>query len=303
MAVENSQENRQVRLRIGVVHGSLVGQNVLNSSRMQAMNTEASEAIHCLKQACARYRIGEVAKLLGRTPRTVTRWRTGQIPPPSDLLPRLQQLLTDGQHGGGADEFRFINLFAGVGGIRFGFHRHGGRCVFTSEWNSWSQQTYAANFGEAHPIVGDIVPYDAHAIPDHDVLLAGFPCQPFSIAGVSKKNALGRPHGFGCRIQGTLSFDVARILSTRQPKAFLVENVKNLLSHDKGNTFRVILQTLHEELGYEVHYGVIDGQHFVPQHRERIIVGFRKRPDLLGTICASLHRPASGNDSPSRRWQ
>jgi DNA (cytosine-5)-methyltransferase 1 len=129
-------------------------------------------------------------------------------------------------------------------------------------------------------------------VPDHDVLLAGFPCQPFSIAGVSKKNALGRPHGFECTTQGTLFFDVARIISAKRPAAFLLENVKNLVSHDKGNTFRVILETLRDELGYDVHYRVIDGQHFVPQHRERIIiVGFREPQPFSW---ADVHLPEDG---------
>lgn len=178
---------------------------------------------------------------------------------------------------GDASSFRFIDLFAGIGGIRLGFEAHGGRCVFTSEWNKFSQKAYRANFPELpdHIFASDITAVHERDIPDHDVLLAGFPCQPFSIAGVSKKNALGRPHGFECTTQGTLFFDVARIIAEKRPKAFLLENVKNLVSHDKGNTFRVILQTLQDELGYQVHYKVIDGQHFVPQHRERIlIVGF-----------------------------
>ncbi|MGN6954998.1 DNA (cytosine-5-)-methyltransferase, partial [Neisseria sp. P0015.S004] len=161
--------------------------------------------------------------------------------------------------------FKFIDLFAGIGGIRMGFEAHGGECVFTSEWNDFSKKTYLENYGNGHPFVGDIVPFPAESIPNHDVLLAGFPCQPFSIAGVSKKNALGRPHGFECTTQGTLFFDVARIIAAKHPKAFLLENVKNLLSHDKGNTFDVILHTLRDELGYEVHYRVIDGQHFTPQ--------------------------------------
>lgn len=174
--------------------------------------------------------------------------------------------------------FRFIDLFAGIGGIRLAFEEHGGQCVFTSEWNKFAQQTYLANFPDTskHVFAGDITSVDAKDIPDHEVLLAGFPCQPFSIAGVSKKNALGRPHGFECVTQGTLFFDVARIILEKKPKAFLLENVKNLLSHDKGNTFKVILRTLRDELGYHIHYKIIDGQHFVPQHRERIlIVGFK----------------------------
>ncbi len=176
------------------------------------------------------------------------------------------------------DEIRFIDLFAGIGGLRLAFERAGGTCVFTSEWNTWSQKTYLANFGDGHEINGDITKIHEKDIPDHDVLLAGFPCQPFSIAGVSKKNSLGRAHGFADETQGTLFFDVARIIAAKRPKAFLLENVKNLLSHDKGRTFDVILRTLRDELGYDVHYKIIDGRHFTPQHRERIIiVGFREK--------------------------
>ena len=178
-------------------------------------------------------------------------------------------------------QFRMIDLFAGIGGIRLAFEEYGGQCVFTSEWNEWSKKTYLENFGNGHPFAGDIVPFPAESLPDHDVLLAGFPCQPFSIAGVSKKNALGRPHGFECTTQGTLFFDVARIIAAKKPKAFLLENVKNLVSHNQGHTFRVVLETLRDQLGYDVHYKVIDGQSFVPQHRERIvIVGFRKKTDF-----------------------
>lgn len=173
--------------------------------------------------------------------------------------------------------FTFIDLFAGIGGLRLGFESAGGRCIFTSEWNPRAQETYRANFPDDHEIDGDITKIAAADIPQHDVLLAGFPCQPFSIAGVSKKNALGRPHGFACETQGTLFFDVARILAHHRPTAFLLENVKNLQSHDQGRTFDVILRTLREELGYHVGYRVIDAQAFVPQHRERIfIVGFRE---------------------------
>jgi DNA (cytosine-5)-methyltransferase 1 len=189
-------------------------------------------------------------------------------------------------------DFTFIDLFAGIGGIRAGFKAANGRCVFTSEWNTWSQKTYRANFGMDEPVEGDITLFPAEEIPDHDVLLAGFPCQPFSIAGVSKKNALGRPHGFECTTQGTLFFDVARIINEKRPKAFLLENVKNLLSHDKGNTFRVIKETLEKELGYTVRTKVIDGQSFVPQHRERIIiVGFR---DDTGFSFEDLRLPEQG---------
>jgi DNA (cytosine-5)-methyltransferase 1 len=172
--------------------------------------------------------------------------------------------------------FKFVDLFAGIGGLRLGFNKIGGTCVFTSEWDSYAQTTYRANFKDNHDISGDITQINAADIPDHDVLLAGFPCQPFSIAGVSKKNAMGRPHGFECTTQGTLFFDVARIIAEKQPQAFLLENVKNLISHDKGNTFKVIREVLEKELGYTIFYKVIDGKHFVPQHRERIlIVGFK----------------------------
>jgi len=172
--------------------------------------------------------------------------------------------------------FRFIDLFAGIGGMRLAFESNGGKCVYSSEWNKYSQETYKANFGDTPD--GDITKVEASSIPDHEILVAGFPCQPFSIAGVSKKNSLGRATGFEDKTQGTLFFDVCRILKEKRPCAFMLENVKNLTSHDRGNTFRVIKESL-EELDYQIFYQVIDGQAFVPQHRERIIiVGFdRKR--------------------------
>ena len=168
--------------------------------------------------------------------------------------------------------FTFIDLFAGIGGMRIAFERAGGHCVYSNEWNKYSQQTYFANFGEQPE--GDITQVPASSIPDHDILVAGFPCQPFSIAGVSKKKSLGRATGFEDKTQGTLFFDVCRILKEKRPKAFMLENVKNLCSHDKGRTFKVILESL-DELNYSVFYAVLDGQNYVPQHRERIvIVGF-----------------------------
>ncbi|WP_300491846.1 DNA (cytosine-5-)-methyltransferase [Flavobacterium sp.] len=168
--------------------------------------------------------------------------------------------------------FSFIDLFAGIGGFRLALQNIGGKCVFSSEWNNYAKKTYSSNFGEVP--FGDITQIDENTIPDHDVLVGGFPCQPFSLAGVSKKNALGRNHGFRDETQGTLFFDIVRILETKRPRAFLLENVKNLVSHDKGNTFRIIQGTLNE-LGYNIHCKVLDGKHFVPQHRERIvIVGF-----------------------------
>jgi len=263
-----------------------------------------------LRQARARYSQGELASLLEVDVRTVRRWEVRENDPPPYLADMIRQRIlplmtieTTGPH-----PFTFIDLFAGIGGIRLGFEAHGGHCVFTSEWNTFSQKTYLANFpqDDSHIFAGDITTVDATDIPDHDVLLAGFPCQPFSIAGVSKKNSLGRPHGFECTTQGTLFFDVARIIATKRPKAFMLENVKNLLSHDKGNTFRVILQTLRDELGYDVHYKVIDGQHFTPQHRERIIiVGFREKTgfswdDLLlpaeGPRLGSILHPEDGSE-------
>lgn len=174
------------------------------------------------------------------------------------------------------ERFTFIDLFAGIGGMRIAYENVGGKCVYSSEWNRYSQQTYEANFEEIPD--GDITKVNASNIPDHDILLAGFPCQPFSIAGVSKKNSLGRATGFADKTQGTLFFDICRILKKKRPKAFVLENVKNLCSHDKGRTFKIILESL-DELNYEVFYDILDGQNFVPQHRERIlIVGFdRKR--------------------------
>lgn len=171
--------------------------------------------------------------------------------------------------------FTFIDLFAGIGGMRIAFERAGGTCVYSSEWNKYSQQTYLANFAEQPE--GDITQVNAEDIPDHDILVAGFPCQPFSIAGVSKRNSLGRATGFEDKTQGTLFFDVCRILQAKRPEAFMLENVKNLCSHDRGRTFQVICESL-EELNYEVFYKVLDGQDFVPQHRERIlIVGFDRQ--------------------------
>lgn len=171
--------------------------------------------------------------------------------------------------------YRFIDLFAGIGGTRIAFENTGCKCVFSSEWDKFSQITYHTNFKETP--FGDITQIASSSIPDHDILVAGFPCQPFSISGVSKKNSLSKPHGFQDLTQGTLFFEIARILRDKQPSAFLLENVKNLLHHDKGRTFAVIMQTLSSELGYSVSYQLIDARYFVPQHRERIyIVGFRE---------------------------
>ncbi|RQH08490.1 DNA (cytosine-5-)-methyltransferase [Paraburkholderia dinghuensis] len=231
-----------------------------------------------LQQARQRFTQQQIAEHVGKDVKTVRRWEKGETPCPAMLEAALRELLHGGARAVAAPaRFRFVDLFAGIGGIRMGFEAHGGECVFTSEWNPFSKKTYLENHGEDHAFAGDITAVPAADIPDHDVLLAGFPCQPFSIAGVSKKNALGRPHGFECSTQGTLFFDVARIIAEKRPAAFLLENVKNLLSHDRGRTFDVIRQVLRDELGYDVHYRVIDGRHFTPQHRERIIIaGFRE---------------------------
>lgn len=233
---------------------------------------------HLLTSLRDRYNQKELATELGVAVRTVRRWELGETAPPPYLADAIRQRLLplDDRENIKHAAFTFIDLFAGIGGIRMGFEVHGGCCVFTSEWNTHARKTYLANFPNAtHRFAGDITQVDENDIPDHDILLAGFPCQPFSIAGVSKRNSLGRQHGFSDETQGTLFFDVARIIKAKRPKAFLLENVKNLIGHDKGNTFRVIKKVLEQDLGYHIHFKVIDGQHLVPQHRERLlIIGF-----------------------------
>jgi DNA (cytosine-5)-methyltransferase 1 len=235
-----------------------------------------STALNYLAAARKKHSQEELAKYLDFNVRQIRRWEKGEIEPPAHIAAELQRLLNFGISSAKKGDFTFADLFAGIGGIRLAFEKIGGECVFTSEWDSYAQKTYAANFPASHELNGDITGIDAGDIPDHDVLLGGFPCQPFSIAGVSKKNALGRAHGFADETQGTLFFDVARIIAKKQPRAFMLENVKNLQSHDKGRTFDVIHRTLSKDLGYQVFYKVIDGARFVPQHRERIIIiGFR----------------------------
>ncbi len=197
-----------------------------------------------------------------------------------DLFPKKiifkdkNELEYDGQNMKNS-KYTFIDLFAGIGGTRLAFEKNGAECVFSSEWNKYSRLTYRMNFNELPD--GDITKIQSSDIPQHDILVAGFPCQPFSISGVSKKNSLGRPHGFDDPTQGTLFFQLKRIIRDRKPSAFLLENVKNLKNHDHGNTFAVIMKTLDDELGYHVHYKVLDAVNYVPQHRERIlIVGFKK---------------------------
>lgn len=270
-----------------------------------------------IELALQRYSPKEVGLALGVDARTVRRWHTRETDPPSYVSDAIRQRLLNFPEGEPAPAaFRFIDLFAGIGGIRKAFEAHGGRCVFTSEWDEYARKTYAANFPDlsGHVFASDITKVDAQDVPDHDVLLAGFPCQPFSIAGVSKKNALGRPHGFLDKTQGTLFFDVARIIEAKQPKAFLLENVKNLVNHDKGRTFATILEVLRNDLGYEVHTKVINGKHFVPQHRERIIiVGFREPvpfswddldlpPIAEGPKLDSILHRQDGTEPEDTRW-
>ncbi len=237
-----------------------------------------------LTQALTRYSRRELAQQLDVDPRTITRWISGEGIHRRDEL-ALKGLMSEQSVKRGAPtqaDFTFIDLFAGIGGIRRAFENIGGECVLTSEWDAYANKTYTTNYPQQHAFNSDITTITTshssiqNQVPDHDVLLAGFPCQPFSIAGVSKKNSLGRAHGFDDETQGTLFFDLFKILRVKRPKAFLLENVKNLVSHDKGNTFRVIKKKLSEDLGYQIDARVIDGAHFVPQHRERIIiVGFR----------------------------
>ena len=229
--------------------------------------------------------IAEASGLLGVSPRTVRCYINGEARRIDALkLERLRQIANARCPGNRPDGFRFVDLFAGIGGLRRPFEEIGGRCVFTSEWDRFCRETYTANFPEpadsGHEFIGDIRPRAAkpETIPAHDVLLAGFPCQPFSIAGVSKKNALGQPHGFLCDTQGTLFYDLARILDHHRPPAFLLENVRNLERHDSGRTFATIMNALEKDLGYSVSTRVIDSSPWVPQKRERIfIVGFRQK--------------------------
>ena len=182
----------------------------------------------------------------------------------------------------------FVDLFCGIGGVRLAFEAAGARCVFSCDWDKYAQQTYRENFGETP--AGDIHAVDADDLPDHTILTGGFPCQPFSISGVSKKNSLGRAHGFLDKTQGTLFFEVARLIRAKRPEAFVLENVKNLLNHDQGRTFRVIHETLAGELGYDVHFKVIDAKSHVPQHRERIfIVGFRTPREFSWPAPRTVH--------------
>lgn len=245
--------------------------------------------------------VAEVADLLGRPPRTIYNWDEGRGgPKPAEVEKVLASVRSESPQNG-KPAFRFIDLFAGIGGLRRAFDMEtgiGGECVFTSEWDKYARITYSKNYGETDDeIAGDITEVSERDIPQHEVLLAGFPCQPFSIAGVSKKNALKRPHGFACEDQGNLFFDVARIIKHHRPKAILLENVRNLANHDKGRTFRVIRQTLSEDLEYDIFPMILDAKSWVPQHRERIfIVGFPRERGIKDFTLQSLkdRDPLSG---------
>jgi DNA (cytosine-5)-methyltransferase 1 len=237
-------------------------------------------------RARAIYPQAEIARFLSKDVRTIRRWEKQQTEVPELARAALSEMLSAGPmvaedqapySARVLPSFRFIDLFAGIGGTRLGFEAAGGSCVFTSEWDRFACQTYRANHRDDHEIAGDITTVPPCEIPDHDVLVGGFPCQPFSLAGVSKKNSLGKAHGFEDPTQGTLFFDIVQILKEKRPRAFLLENVKHLQRHDKGNTFKVILQKLRDELGYHVDFRVINAASFVPQKRERIfIVGFQE---------------------------
>ena len=213
----------------------------------------------------------EFANALGLTingDRTIRRWESGETAPSNLELQAIINFAKKVPFPNPTEyEYEMIDLFAGIGGTRLGFQLHGNvKTVFSSEWDKFAQKTYSANFGELP--AGDITKIDEKDIPKHDILVAGFPCQAFSQAGLKR--------GFE-DTRGTLFFDIARILKEKRPRMFLLENVKNLISHDKGKTFEVIINTL-KELNYTVFYKVLAARDYgVPQNREHIyIVGFDK---------------------------
>lgn len=282
------------------------------------------ETQELLQNACIRYGKDTVADELGISSKALRRWISENIPNPKMTHRALRDLLRSEDGSLALADFTFADLFAGIGGTRMGFEAAGGQCVFTSEYDKYCQKTYRENFestnAPGHQINNDIREITSlgdsgidSEIPDHDVLVAGFPCQPFSVAGVSKKRSLGQAEGFACEAQGTLFFDIAQILNVKRPDAFLLENVKNLKSHDRGRTYEVIMKTLTEELGYYVYPKVVDGRNFVPQHRERVfLVGFREPlgfdwadvPMPEGddpTLADALH-PQKGTERPEKDY-
>lgn len=213
----------------------------------------------------------------------------------------IEGYVKPGKRKAANDAFRFIDLFAGIGGFRKAFEAIGGHCVFTCEMDKFAVQTYQANYDSdnEHVFAGDIRDVKLDDIPPHDVLLAGFPCQPFSIATVASNNYLKKPHGFEYEQKGTLFFEIVKILKHHKPSAFVLENVRNLISHDGGKTFKVIHESL-LKLGYQVQFKVINSKHWVPQSRERIfIIGFRNKntfslddlpiPDAKPVLAEILH--------------
>jgi DNA (cytosine-5)-methyltransferase 1 len=276
---------------------------------------DVQQALQLLQTAYTRMSRAEIADALGYSERSIERWEYGQLPSAKIVIHALTNVLREVPHRElPPADFTFIDLFAGIGGTRMAFEQSGGRCVFTSEYDDFCVKTYKANFRPDHDVVGDIRDVTktpervAAMVPDHDVLVAGFPCQPFSIAGVSKKNSLGRAHGFECETQGTLFFDICRILEVKRPAAFMLENVRNLRTHDKRRTFEVIERSL-RDLGYTVKSEIIDAKPWTPQHRERIyIVGFREEtafdfsqmnmPKGSAPTLAKVLHPENGTESP-----
>jgi DNA (cytosine-5)-methyltransferase 1 len=275
---------------------------------LAAMTPPEETPAQSLIRGALRYRSQEeIASTLGVQARTIRRWIVGESVPKSGYLKAIEHELAHDERPRQPD-FTFIDLFAGIGGLRRGFEAQNGRCVFTSEWDAPACRTYKANFPDADDIHGDITQIKSSSIPDHDILLAGFPCQPFSLAGVSKKNSLGRAHGFLDKTQGTLFFNIVSILKEKRPKAFLLENVKNLRSHDEGRTYKVIIGAL-RELGYNVHDHVVDASAWVPQRRQRVfLAGFRERvsfnfdalvrPRVAPTLADVLHQPDETPEEP-----
>jgi len=275
---------------------------------MSAMTPpERNPAVEAVQHALLYWTQEELAARVGRDARTVRRWVAGESSPKWEIAKVIAYELARDERPRQPD-FTFIDLFAGIGGLRRGFEAQNGRCVFTSEWDKHAVRTYKANFPDADDVWGDITKKAPEDVPDHDLLLAGFPCQPFSLAGVSKKNSLGRAHGFLDKTQGTLFFNIVSILKAKTPRAFLLENVKNLRSHDGGRTYAVIIGAL-RELGYQVVDRVISASSWVPQRRERVfLVGFRdpvefdfdslerpKKPPTLGEI---LHNSSEDPEVP-----
>ena len=240
----------------------------------------------------------QAATLIDVSERTAYRYEKGDCNP-SGLALRTLKYAAQQHSTGKTGEFSFIDLFSGIGGLRRAFDKAGGKCVFSCEWDKYSRDTYTRNYSIGHDFGVDVRDFskDPARIPAHDVLLAGFPCQPFSLAGVSKKNALGRPHGFLCDTQGTLFFDLAQIIAHHRPAAFLLENVKNLESHDGGKTFATIMNVLRNELGYDVKYRGISSEPWVPQKRERVfIVGFREPGAFsFDSLKVPTNRPTLGD--------